>query len=82
MRGRPGIGTRVTSSPSLVAQLPALTRDLAKLELRCVGWVPQKSIAGSQDPRELGIRVFAVEMRAEGAPDDVFDANNGNTSRK
>jgi hypothetical protein len=69
--------TPLTSSPTLVAKLPPSPRDTARLELRCAGWVPQKVIPGSQDPRELGIQLFAVEVRAEGASDATFDANNG-----
>jgi hypothetical protein len=72
----------LTSSPSLVAKLPPSPREIVKVEVRCEGWVPQKVIAGSQDPRELGIQLFAVEVRAEGASDDLFDANNGTSSKE
>ena len=65
------------SDPVLNANVPAVNADRVRLELRCPGWVPQNVVPGSQDPRTLGVQVFAVTMRAEGASDRVFNANAG-----
>lgn len=59
------------------ATVPPCSTDRVRLELRCKGWVPQQLIADSKDPRTLGIQVFAITMRAEGAGARVFDANRG-----
>jgi hypothetical protein len=61
----------------LTAIVPPCSTDRVRLELRCKGWVPQQLIADSNDPRTLGIQVFAVTMRAEEAGTRVFNANNG-----
>ena len=67
----------LSSDPVLTANMPAVDGDRVRLELRCAGWIPQKAIPCSQDPRTLGVQVFTVTMRAEGAPARVFNANTG-----
>ncbi len=63
-------------APITVA-LPSSTDDRVRVELRSQGWVPQKVIPGSQDPRTLGIQAFTITMRAAGAGTNVFSANTG-----
>jgi hypothetical protein len=47
------------------------------LEIRCKDWMPSEQIPGSGDNRRLGIQVYEIEVRAEGAGDRVFNANTG-----
>ena len=47
------------------------------LELRSGVWTPQKVIANSQDPRLLGVQVFALTVRSGSAGARVFRANDG-----
>ncbi len=61
----------------LTAELPPCSADRVRLELRCKGWVPQQVISNSSDARTLGIQVFSLTMRAEGADTRVFNANTG-----
>ncbi len=61
----------------LTANVPPCRTERALLELRCEGWVPQQINPNSDDPRTLGIQVYAVTMRAEGADTRVFNANTG-----
>lgn len=58
-------------------EIPPQSADRVTVEIQTPTWVPRKLIAGSQDDRELGIQVFSVLMRAEGAAEGVFNANNG-----
>jgi len=64
----------------LTATLPASSEDRVHLELRAAGWVPQKTIAGSSDPRTLGVQVFTVTLEADGAGAIPFNANTGRLS--
>lgn len=57
--------------------VPPLPADHLCVELRCRGWSPRGLMPGSQDARTLGIQVFSVTLRAEGAAAGVFDANQG-----
>jgi len=57
--------------------LPPQSSDHVMIEIRTPTWVPQKVIPRSQDQRELGIQVFSVVMKADGAKDQVFNANIG-----
>jgi hypothetical protein len=57
--------------------LPPPKSDTIELELRSKGWVPKEVLAGSGDPRVLGVQLFSVVMEAEGAASQVFDANTG-----
>jgi hypothetical protein len=59
------------------AAVPPSTADTVEIELRCEGWVPQKLITGSKDPRTLGIQGFKITMQAKGAGAKIFDANSG-----
>lgn len=61
----------------LIAQLPGPGADAIELELRCQGWVPQKSVPGSGDPRTLGVQVYKVEVQSADAGTNVFNANSG-----
>jgi hypothetical protein len=67
----------LTQGVPITATLPPSSTDRLRLELRCQGWVPQKLVPGSQDPRTLGVQGFAVTMRAEGAGARLFHANTG-----
>ncbi len=62
---------------TLKVQLAPCASERIMLELRCRGWVPKKLVPGSQDPRTLGVSVFSIVLRAEGATSEVFDANKG-----
>ena len=62
---------------ALTASLPPSKGDTLEVELRCQGWVPQKALSGSHDPRVLGVQVFRVTMKAEGAGAESFNANTG-----
>ncbi|HWI58098.1 MAG TPA: glycosyl hydrolase family 28-related protein [Bacillota bacterium] len=67
----------LTNGSVLKATLPPVSRDTIELELRTKGWVPQQVMTGSGDPRVLGVQVFDVRMKAEGAAEPIFDANTG-----
>jgi hypothetical protein len=67
------------SQSALKATLAPASGDSLELELRCKGWVPGQVLAGSGDPRVLGVQVFGLVMEAEGAAAEVFDANTGQT---
>jgi hypothetical protein len=67
----------LSQSSTLTAALPPPSGDHLRLELRCRGWSPRQEIPGSQDARMLGLQVFTVTLRAEGAGDRVFHANTG-----
>jgi len=67
----------LTNGSPITATLPPAVADRLRLELRCRGWVPQKVVPGSQDPRTLGMQVFSVTMGADGAGARVFNANTG-----
>jgi len=60
-----------------VVDLPPVPGERITLELRSGVWVPQKAIPNSQDPRTLGVQLFAVSMRSSNASDRVFRANDG-----
>ena len=74
-------GKRVAELPkglsTLKAQLAPYPSESMMLELRCRGWVPQKVSPESQDIRVLGVGVYSILMRAEGAKSKVFNANRG-----
>src|SRR5262249_55092522 len=61
----------------LSASLPPCRGEHIEIELRCQGWVPQKTTSGSSDTRTLGVMAYKVTMRCAGAPAKIFDANNG-----
>jgi hypothetical protein len=58
-------------------ELPAASEDVLEVELRCKGWVPQKVIPGSQDPRVLGVQLFKLTMRSRNGPAEPFPVNSG-----
>ena len=57
--------------------IPPQSADRVIIEIQTPTWVPRNVISRSQDDRELGIQVFSVSMKAEGAGDPVFNANTG-----
>jgi len=61
----------------LTGSLPPSTSDKVRLELRTGGWVPQQVVAGSKDPRTLGVQVFKIIVRNAVAGTNVFNANTG-----
>ena len=65
------------SGPELEASLPPALGDTMTVEIRCQGWVPQKTTPGSGDPRVLGVQLFRVTMEADGAGRSRFCANTG-----
>ena len=62
--------------------LPPQSGERVRLELRAGGWVPKQSIPGSGDPRTLGLQLFQLELRADGAGAMVFDANTGRSGAR
>jgi hypothetical protein len=76
-------GARIAEFPdaagpaTLTASIPPGPRETLKLELRTKGWVPKELEPESSDGRTLGIAVRSLTLKAEGADDKVFDANNG-----
>jgi hypothetical protein len=66
-----------STTNTVSAALPAGTADRIRLELRARGWVPQQIVPGSADPRTLGLQLFRVTLKAEGAGSTIFDANTG-----
>lgn len=69
--------TALEAGGKLTATVPPARTDRVRIELRCAGWTPQKTVAGSSDPRTLGVQIFGLEMRASEAGASVFNANNG-----
>jgi hypothetical protein len=65
------------TSNVITASLPPCPGDKVRLELRTGGWVPQRVIPGSTDPRTLGIQVFRVTMRSAAGGTRGFNANTG-----
>ena len=61
----------------IAAEIPASAADRITLTLRANGWVPQKLNAGSNDPRTLGVRLFAAVMKGASSGPRTFDANSG-----
>ena len=59
----------------VIATAVAEKRTSISGELRCQGWVPQRVIPGSGDPRTLGVQLRRVTLRARGAPAKPFNAN-------
>jgi hypothetical protein len=66
---------------TVAATLPAATTDRVRLDLRAQGWIPQRVVPGSKDPRTLGVQLFGITVKSEGAGLAVFDANTGRPTR-
>jgi hypothetical protein len=62
---------------ALTLQLPAVAEDRVRLELRAQGWIPQRILPNSKDPRTLGLQLFSVTVKSDGAGPAIFDANTG-----
>jgi hypothetical protein len=58
-------------------KLPPTEAELAAVELRCRGWVPREVQRGSNDDRTLGLALYSLTMKADGAAERVFEANTG-----
>jgi hypothetical protein len=69
--------TLLNSGTPLKATLPPSAEERVRVELRCRGWVPQQTIAGSGDARSLGVQVYSVTMRSAQADGKIFSANTG-----
>jgi hypothetical protein len=67
----------LTADKVLTASLPSCPGDRIRLELRVGGWVPQRVIPGSTDPRTLGIQVSRVTMCSASGGTNIFNANTG-----
>jgi hypothetical protein len=67
---------RSTDSTVSIALPPAATDRIA-LEVRCRTWVPKDLSPASNDQRRLGINLYGVTLRADGAPPRRYDANTG-----
>ncbi len=63
--------------PRIVPRAPIHPATKLRLELRAGGWVPQRLLPGSTDPRTLGIQVSRVTMRNASGGARVFNANTG-----
>ena len=61
----------------IAVELPPTAEGHVTFELRVNGWVPQKTNAGSNDARTLGIRIRAITMKSAKAGPRIFDANTG-----
>ncbi len=59
------------------ADIPPASSDGLTLSLRSREWVPAEHRPDSQDPRQLGIQVYSVTLKAEDAGDRLFSANRG-----
>jgi hypothetical protein len=71
-------GHRIASLTNGIAvTLPPAAGDRIQLELRCRGWIPAKTTAGSGDQRTLGIQLFSVTMRSSESATNLFKANTG-----
>jgi len=57
--------------------IPPQDGDMLTLTVRCKGWIPAEIDKGSRDMRLLGVAVKALEMRAQGSEDRLFNANCG-----
>lgn len=66
-----------SEADTVMANLPAVPTDRVQLELRAAGWVPREMVSGSRDARTLGLQLFSVTVKSEGAGDTWFDANTG-----
>jgi len=67
----------LTAGKVLTASLPSCPGEKVRLELRVGGWVPQRVLPGSTDPRTLGIQVSRVILRSASGGTNIFNANNG-----
>jgi hypothetical protein len=66
-----------TTGSTVSAHLPAATADRVRLDLRAQGWVPQQVVSGSRDPRTLGLQLYSITVKSDGADAAMFDANTG-----
>ena len=62
---------------TMTIRVPASSDDRLRLEIRSAAWSPRQTVPGSNDARRLGIQLFRVTARAEGATDRSFNANTG-----
>lgn len=57
--------------------LPPAAADRITLEVRCRTWSPKALSATSNDERRLGINLYGIALRADGAAPRWYDANTG-----
>lgn len=69
-----------TTGNTVSAALPAATEDRVRLELRAQAWVPQRVVPGSKDPRTLGLQLYSLTVKSDGAGATMFDANTGRST--
>lgn len=67
----------LNAGEGIMAEMPPSAGGQVTLEVRASGWVPQKLSPASQDPRTLGVRVFAITMKSATAGAKMFSANTG-----
>lgn len=67
----------IEAGKPVVVRVPASTEDRVRLELRSAGWVPRAKNPGSQDPRTLGLQLYAITVKADGATGEPFAVNGG-----
>lgn len=60
---------------TLEVQAPAQQGDSVTLTLRCRGWVPAEKMPGSGDRRKLGIALYSITVKSEGAAGEPVSAN-------
>jgi hypothetical protein len=71
-------GQRIATLTNVItADLAPATADRIRLELRCKGWSPSQTTAGSGDQRTLGIQLFSLTMNALESQTNIFNANSG-----
>lgn len=58
-------------------RIPAQKTEKLVLQIRSPGWIPAESTKQSNDRRVLGVQVFSLMMKGEGAGEKIFDANTG-----
>lgn len=58
-------------------RIPPQETEKLTLQIRSPGWVPAELSKQSNDRRVLGIQVFSLVMKGEGADERIFDANTG-----
>ena len=58
-------------------RIPAQKTEKLTLQIRSPGWIPAESTKQSNDRRVLGVQVFSLMVKGEGAGEKIFDANTG-----
>lgn len=61
----------------LTIELPPAEEDEIVLSVKPKIWVPAETLEGSGDMRPLGIALRTMTLQADGAPERLFNANDG-----